>query len=421
VIVALALASTLAWAAPTRAAPPAASVFHAVLERSVPAAGESLGAAPHDLLLVFSGPIEELGASVRVLGPGGAAWTIEVRHPEGDARALGGPFPTLSPGGYRVEWRIVSADGHTVRGDFTFSIGGDGSPPPPPSTDVAGASAEPGAVTQGISDERGASPLLIATRAGSSVALLALAGLLVFMASGAGVPAVTTFRAATVLAIAAPALSSAHAWLWASEAFSGSAWSALTGLTTGRALGGEALLAWLVAWALLLARRPGLSAGFAVAAVAVRGLGGHPAAYTPFLSVPASALHQLAVATWIGGLLYLVTERTTPGFARSAHRVSAAALGAVVVIVATGLAQTGAFVASPVLLFSSPYGALILAKVAGLAALIAFGAYHRFRLLPAATHVDGPAKLTRSVRVELTLAAVVMVVAAVLSHTPPNP
>src|SRR5688572_17419422 len=92
VIVALALAATVAWAAPRGPAPPTESVFHAVLERSAPAAGETLGAAPRELLLVFSGPIEELGASVRVLGPGGAAWTIEVRHPEGDARALGGPF-----------------------------------------------------------------------------------------------------------------------------------------------------------------------------------------------------------------------------------------------------------------------------------------------------------------------------------------
>ena len=32
-------------------------------------------------------------------------------------------MPSLAPGSYRVEWRIVSADGHPVSGALTFSIG----------------------------------------------------------------------------------------------------------------------------------------------------------------------------------------------------------------------------------------------------------------------------------------------------------
>src|SRR3712207_7466965 len=32
--------------------------------------------------------------------------------------------PVLAPGGYRVQWRILSADGHPVDGSFVFYVAG---------------------------------------------------------------------------------------------------------------------------------------------------------------------------------------------------------------------------------------------------------------------------------------------------------
>ena len=56
---------------------------------------------------------------------------------------------------------------------------------------------------------------------------------------------------------------------------------------------------------------------FAVAGVVVGGAIGHPAAIQPEWSIPAKAIHLVASAAWIGGLLWLATaERgNAAGFA----------------------------------------------------------------------------------------------------------
>ena len=60
-------ASVAPAAAPSAAYAPAVAV-HAILERSVPAAGDTVDAAPAQLSLGFSGPIETSGAHVHLSG-----------------------------------------------------------------------------------------------------------------------------------------------------------------------------------------------------------------------------------------------------------------------------------------------------------------------------------------------------------------
>ncbi len=419
---ALVLAGWVAWAAP--AARPATDVVHAVLESSVPTAGDTLAASPRDLILTFSGLVDEAGALVRLLGPGGNRWTLEARHPSDDTRTLTSPLPALAAGGYRVEWRVVSADGHAIAGDFVFFVanvtGGALSAPPAPTGTATPVEGAP------VAGGEGASWVLVLTRTGANLALLLLAGTLSFSAWGAGDVTRTTASTARGLAVVAPILVSAYAWLWSGEALGGEAGpldrvAGLWALTTGRALSGEVFLAWMVPWALLLARRPGIATAFALASVAAGGVGGHPASYTPLISLPASVVHMLAASAWVGGLLFLVTEGGAPSFVASARRVSAVALTAVALVTITGLVQSWILLGSFGRVTSSTFGLLVLAKVAGLAALVAFGAHHRLRLLPAATSVDGSTRLTDSVRRELVLAAFVVLVATILSHTPPNP
>jgi methionine-rich copper-binding protein CopC len=40
----------------------------------------------------------------------------------GDARILRVSLPPLSPGTYRVVWRVLSVDTHVSEGDFTFDV-----------------------------------------------------------------------------------------------------------------------------------------------------------------------------------------------------------------------------------------------------------------------------------------------------------
>ena len=424
--IALALAVALTWAAPSGAAHPPADAVHAQLERSVPSSGDTLAVAPPELVLTFSGPVEVSGAMLRLLGPTGRNWSLDAPRRADDPRTLTTPLPPLEPGGYRLEWRVVSADGHAISGEFTFYVAvaaGDEVAPPPPPSGSGDASRATGVAT--MHDVAGASPLLVATRAGADLALLSLAGLLLFVAWGTATTGLTA-SVARRLSVVAPLLATAYAWLWAGEVLGGAPgvearMAGLGSVTTGRALGAEVILAWLVAWALLLVRRPGIAAAFALMAVAVGGLGGHPASYTPLVSVPSSVVHLLAASAWVGGLLFLITEHRAPGFAASARRVSAVAFVSVALVAATGLVQTWLFLGSISALTSSAFGWLVLAKVAGFGGLVAFGAHHRLRLLPAVGSDDGATRLTRSVRREFALAMAVVVLAAILSHTPPSP
>jgi len=41
----------------------------------------------------------------------------------GPADTLSGPLPTLAAGAWRVEWQVLSTDGHVVTGAFSFRVG----------------------------------------------------------------------------------------------------------------------------------------------------------------------------------------------------------------------------------------------------------------------------------------------------------
>jgi putative copper export protein len=72
-------------------------------------------------------------------------------------------------------------------------------------------------------------------------------------------------------------------------------------------------------------------------------------------------------------------------------------------------------------LLASSYGALSGAKVAGLAALVAFGARNRLRILPRLSggEANGGEALRRSVLGETLVMVVVLIVAGFLAYTPP--
>ena len=41
---------------------------------------------------------------------------------DGTSDRLTGPMPPLGPGRWRVEWQVLSTDGHVVSGRFDFNI-----------------------------------------------------------------------------------------------------------------------------------------------------------------------------------------------------------------------------------------------------------------------------------------------------------
>jgi len=129
---------------------------------------------------------------------------------------------------------------------------------------------------------------------------------------------------------------------------------------------------------------------------------------------------EIALGVWLGGVAWLAVAALDPAaFGASASRVSGMALGAVIVVGLTGAAQSALFLPDVPAVFGSAYGRLVLAKVAGLAGLVAFGAWNRRGLLPRIGQGAGQAALRASTRRELALMLAVSLVAGVLAYVPP--
>ena len=112
----LALGAGLALAA----AGPATA--HSLLLESVPAAGATLTAPPTQLTLRFNNRIEKALSRVRLLDARGAAHPLAVAVDGGPPDRLTAAVPPLEPGPWRVEWQVLSADGHVVSGRFQFRL-----------------------------------------------------------------------------------------------------------------------------------------------------------------------------------------------------------------------------------------------------------------------------------------------------------
>ena len=105
------------------AASPAAFA-HAHLKHQYPAADAAVTAAPQALTLDFSEGIEPNFSGVVVTGPGQATVkTGAVKRNEKDNKQLIVPLEeSLKPGDYKVDWHVVSVDGHKTKGNYGFSV-----------------------------------------------------------------------------------------------------------------------------------------------------------------------------------------------------------------------------------------------------------------------------------------------------------
>jgi len=135
------------------------------------------------------------------------------------------------------------------------------------------------------------------------------------------------------------------------------------------------------------------------------------------------ALHQLAAATWIGGLLHLIVAAlrgrpVAPG--ALLRRFSGLAMVAVGTLVAAGIGLTLGYVDSARGMLGTAYGLMVMTKVVMLALLLVFGAVNFLvvRRLPPGD-AAAPLRLRRYVEVELGLGLTVLFAAASLTSLPP--
>ncbi len=438
---------------------------HALLERSYPAAGASLPGAPRVTLLYFTEAPEPSLSTVSLLDSSGQT-VPGVGKPTvvaGNARELRAALPTLADGVYTVNWRTVSkVDGHVTGGSFAFGIGVQ----PPSGASAARAS-------------NGGS--LGSTPAPAAVAGLWLLywGLALLAAAGATGVLVFGWRlpAGAELVIAAGWLSAAVGVLTmilAEEAAAGVPVAELFGAATGRSLLAQAAAVTVCGVAALYAARRPAGPRLAVLGVAAAGAmfvhaqAGHAETQSSvrLLNVADQWLHMLAAGVWVGGLVWLLLGlRGLSGAKRvsAVRRFSRLAFAAVAVLAVTGILRAVPEVGSLGALVSTSFGVVLLIKSGLFVALMGVAWRNRYRLLPrvarsapaapgrlspvmAGAPADPPQRaeggaegeptgagapppdgagarvigsLQRSVRSEVALAAIVLVVAAVLSGLPP--
>jgi copper transport protein len=93
----------------------------------------------------------------------------------------------------------------------------------------------------------------------------------------------------------------------------------------------------------------------------------------------------------------------------------------VIAILLSGLIQTVLFLNTPSDLFRYDYGKLVFNKIVGLVILIGLGIYNRFRLVPRVESVDAQRKLSRSVKLEIAIMTVVILISGFLAYEPTPP
>lgn len=95
--------------------------MHNELLGTDPPYGAHLAAGPARIILTFDLPAQRGFSTLIVTGPDHKQW--QAGPATEDATTVSAPVRPLGPAGeYTVAWRIISADGHPVRGTFPFTL-----------------------------------------------------------------------------------------------------------------------------------------------------------------------------------------------------------------------------------------------------------------------------------------------------------
>ena len=406
------------------------------------------------MTLTYSEPIEPRFSIVSVTDVNGHQVTsgAPAREP-GSPQTLVVPLEKIPPGWYLVLWRVISADGHPVRGAFTFAVG----PSPGPA---------PQFVIPSLS-ETAATPGLVGWRFVTFVAMMLAIGLFAFRMLIArpvlrSVPGTSLRPVSTAFIVAlAVSLVSVPIYLIVSTAkFALQSWydlGTLIPLVRASSFGRSFLDLWillalfgvasLVAIAIdrptrsvrsvaeLLATASGLIAAGAV--LEIPGIAGHAAQTSPAaLALGLDWVHLVSGSLWIGGLagLLVLWFSTPPGRRRATlalvvPRFSKVAFVSVMALLASGVVASYLHLPTFASLWNTSYGKTILVKAALLAVAMLFGAVNllvtRPRLAAAGIRPDlaegAPRLLRRTVATEVVLVVSAVLAASVLTSLPPPP
>lgn len=433
---------------------PASALAHAALVRTVPQASRVLERQPREVRLTYTEPVEPRFAIVSVTDAAGQQVTAgDPRRARGNPDQLVVPLRKVPSGWYLVFWRVISVDGHPVRGAFTFAVGPSAGPPPQfaiPSL-----------------SETATTPKLLITRwivFLSLMSALGLFGLRMFVGRPLVrvVPA-SSLRAVSIafwIALAVALVATPLYVLFSTAQFalrSAFDLNAIVPLARDSAFtrgyldlevllvlfGGAAAVALWVdrpergrrSVAEILAQSGAAVAGLAT--LVVPGLVGHASQVASSdLALVLDASHLLAGSVWIGGLIGLVVLWQATA---ALHRVGAlsyvvprfsrVALVSVLLLLGSGIWASVLHVPTLASLWQTSYGKVILIKIGLLGTAMVLAAVNLLRTRPRLAAAErrpdlagGAANLLRQlVSAEIVLVVWAIFAAAVLtSFAPPS-
>lgn len=411
---------------------------HAEFLSSDPADGAVVDAAPSDVTLQFSEGVDLQPDGVRVLD--GRGERVDLGQAASTGSSVVAPLEDgLARGSYVVAWRVVSVDGHPVRGSFTFSVG--------EASDVSGVA--DGAFAAGSGDR----PVEVAAAVLRILAYLGVLGSCGVVLVSAllrrpdePTPVARWVTAGIVVAMAAIALQAvALAALATGEGLTSITQPGVLALVLSDGFGPAAVVVLIGLLAVLIttglpfegAARVVALAGATVAPLSFA-LTGHTRSMEPAaVGYAADLVHLLAATVWFGGLgavtaTVLRRRRAgdSMGAAEAVATFSGVAAVAAGIVIAAGLVLSWLEVGGLTALTTTTYGRLLLAKVAAVAVVLALAAWNRFRLLPLVARdalddidddVDDRAwrSLVRTLRLEGAMLIVVIAITGVLVNVTP--
>ena len=441
---------------------------HARLTRSAPGSDEHLAQSPTQLRLWFSEAPQLALTRVTLLAPDSSVVALGPLTASGKMSvtlAIGKP---LSPGAYVVVWRVAAADGHPSNGRFRFVVDDDargGMPAGIPGDDTAAKRRDTlprGGTASGnafIVPSRDTSAMVsgrayVGARWMELVALLASIGAVVFRLGlafvvrqpgaqpNAGNPGGTSvldavlrlFRPMLVVLFVANLIRLGGEWQLVQQGMSVSMRALLaTAWGHGWLVGVCGVV--LAGIGAALAKR--LTAGWAIAGAGVLfaslapAITGHAIASPDHrtLAVTADLLHVLGGGAWMGTLLVIVLA-VLPALrdqdpeawgSRTSVLLTAfspIALTGAAVVLASGVVSAWLRLGSLAALWQTPYGRVLLVKVA-LAALIAIiGAWNWRAMQPAVAAGESPTRIRKSASTELVTAGLLLIATAILIALP---
>jgi copper transport protein len=439
---------------------PRPALAHAALLRAEPAPDTVLPAAPPQITLWFTEPLEPAFSEIQLFNEAGERVDSgDSRVHEDDAAAMSVSLPPLPVGAYTVSWRnLSSVDGHSLAGTFRLVIGEAAAGAAPAEIPAAPEQTPLEAAVRGLI-------LIGALTIGGGMAFARLVVHPTFFVEGAGT---------AVGAVGMRILRRMRALMWAGwlllaaglaaqlllqgtalygQPLGSTSVAQLTGLvretTWGQLWLWRALLILVLAFTMdapMIARKRSpaeedpagspLTALLALLAAAVflllLSLSSHGAAAGALrpAALFSDYLHLLAAALWVGGLFHfaLGARPLYTGLPAAERRellgvllprFSAIGLLSTGTLAITGLYATWVHVGAPQALVT-PYGLTLLAKVALLLPMLALGAGNLLRSRRSADVDERSAgQLRRAVSAEALLGLAILLAAGLLTSLEP--